>query len=538
MTADLSTARGRPRWSILLTGAMACVLVYLVLVWVSAAPDGNIHTGDSDNLVAGTRVAMRCLDHGTLTSCGLHAGTRNSAVGPYPLLQYLPATALVELGLSTDDVLRDLAYLNILAFAGAIVLCLVAFNRRERRACRAIAIVAVLASSATYQSDAAFGEMLAAAITLAAVVAVIKRRTALIVVAAALAVLSKETFAPFVFALGLLAGRDEHDRWLPPKAVLVPLSVGVGLGTLATFGFNVFRFGTVTNTFYFDPTFQTPGTTLPMKFFAGIWLSPAAGLAWYWPVATIVVAAVGVVAVRRFVAHPREPLTWLPSLVLVLVAIGFTAGLALWFAPFGWIAYGPRLAVPLMPAVVVTALYLHGPAVERIAGRITRRADRRDRGDDRGADHGLATVRRGVVLPAGDPAAHRGRRHVSHVRRLFDRAGRRPVLRVREPSHVEAHGAALRHRGDRRQRHGLVGAWPPGAGDRPARPRRPSARTGPGRDTTAHGGSRRRGRRDGPGPGARPDRRPERAARHTGRRRRTGSFSADRSTPGRPGPMN
>ncbi len=361
----MTDGRGRSQVRIAFAAALVLLAMYLVGVWFSAVPKGNLHTGDPDNLVAGARVGIACIERGELTSCGLGEGTRQTQVGPFPLLQYLPATVLVEFGLSDEQVLKDLARLNVLAFAGAIVLCLVAFNRRDRRACAAVAVTAVLASSATYQSSVAFGEMLAATVTLAAVVAVIKGRPVPIIVACALAVLSKETFAPFVFVLGILASRRPGDRWLPAKERLIPLAVGVGLGTIATVGFNLFRFGEISNTFYLDPSFRTPGVRRPAEFFAGLWLSPASGIAWFWPVATIVVLAMTVIAVSRFTRHPRDLSSWLPSATVVLIALTVTAGLALWWSPFGWIAYGPRLAVPLMPAMVVTALHQEADTFER-----------------------------------------------------------------------------------------------------------------------------------------------------------------------------
>jgi hypothetical protein len=72
------------------------------------------------------------------------------------------------------------------------------------------------------------------------------------------------------------------------------------------------------------------------------------------------------------VSFPRDVLSWLPAATLVLLGLAFTAGLGFWFSPFGWITYGPRLAVPLMPALAVTALHQEGDHVERIARRVTR----------------------------------------------------------------------------------------------------------------------------------------------------------------------
>ncbi len=39
----------------------------------------------------------------------------------------------------------------------------------------------------------------------------------------------------------------------------------------------------------------------------------------------------------------------------------------MWFAPFGWIAYGPRLAAPVLPAAILLALRMAGPELSRLA---------------------------------------------------------------------------------------------------------------------------------------------------------------------------
>lgn len=73
-------------------------MVFVLLLWFDAAPLGNIHTGDTDNLVVGTRRAIACVGDGIWSSCGLLPGGRVSEVFPYPALQYMPAAALVALG--------------------------------------------------------------------------------------------------------------------------------------------------------------------------------------------------------------------------------------------------------------------------------------------------------------------------------------------------------------------------------------------------------------------------------------------------------
>jgi hypothetical protein len=350
-------------WS---TVAVAALAVFVLLLWFDAAPLGNVHTGDTDNLVLGTRRAIECVREGVWRECGLRPGTRFSDVFPYSPLQYVPAVALVLFGLPNAAVVEALGRLNIIAFAATLVICAWAFPSRQRPASRSLAVIAVLASSAVYQSTAGFGEMLAAAMAAAAVAAMVRRKPLLIAGTVAIAALGKDTLPPFLLVMGFICGRDE-GRIVPVRRVWIPLAIGTCLGAIAIVAFNEFRFGEGMNLFYLDPLFRTPGLGRKLEFLAGEWLSPSAGLVWYWPIATFTLLACGATGLARFVRERQDVTNWLPALTLAGLAVLFTAGLASWFSPFGWIAYGPRLSVPLMPAFAIAGVAVLGTTLEAAA---------------------------------------------------------------------------------------------------------------------------------------------------------------------------
>lgn len=361
MTSRATTAAKFPP---LTNVAAALLFAWALLVWFEAVPIGHLHTGDTDNLVLGARLAAECIREGVFSECGLIEGTVNTRVFPYALLQYLPASAFIGAGLSDEGVVEALARLNLIAFVASLLLAWVALRSRGR-GIQSIAVLAILASTATYQATSGFGEMLTAALVLACVTASVHRRPLLIVVTAALASTGRETLAPFVFLLGALAGRREDARVFPPARVLGPLAVGVMTGVVASAAFNFFRFGVVQNVLYLSPLFRTPGIARKFSHLAGLWVAPAGGLLWYWPVATLALvggAMVAIVHLRRDLQRPR---TYLPASLTLAAALTFTAGLASWWSPFGWISYGPRLVVPLMPALAVLILYQTGSTISR-----------------------------------------------------------------------------------------------------------------------------------------------------------------------------
>ena len=353
-------------------GPIAALLVFLFveILWIQAFPLGHHHTGDTNNLVVGARTALDCLGDGTWRDCAHDPGSTGSGVFPYPLLQYLPAMLAIGLGASDAAALGFLARLSVLAFAACLGLTWFTMRRQPRLA--ALGVLAVLGSAATYQATSSFGEMLAAAAVLSAVVAVRGGRTVPILTATFIACIAKETLAPFVVLLGLVAGRPE-ERWLPPRRVLLSLAAGSALGILANVAFNLFRYGSPRNLNYLQSFRRTPGLGLKAELFAGEWLSPVAGLAWTWPILTLLVLAASGGGLQRLAASPRRPLDWVPPLLAAGIVLLFTASLANWFSPFGWAAYGHRLAVPVLPAAVVALLVTIRQPLVRTLGRLSLR---------------------------------------------------------------------------------------------------------------------------------------------------------------------
>jgi hypothetical protein len=63
-----------------------------------------------------------------------------------------------------------------------------------------------------------------------------------------------------------------------------------------------------------------------------------------------------------------------PARLLALLLLGLTAGLSSWYAPHGWIAWGPRLLLPWLPATVYLTCYFYPVAIERGVAFLTAHA--------------------------------------------------------------------------------------------------------------------------------------------------------------------
>jgi hypothetical protein len=355
--------------------AAALIVVFLVLQVATGLRTGNAHTGDTDNLVKGARVASECFDRHVFKGCAHRAGTPWTDVFPYPLLQYIPSVALIRMGLGNNSVVDLLARINLLSFLGSLA-CVVFVGRRVRglRSWTPELLIVLLTGPLLYYALVGFGEMTAAFTGLLFVCATVSRRPVLTAVTMAVACLGKETMAPFLLLLGLACARDPDDGWLPARRMLVPLVAGAVGGLALTAVFNVFRFGTPKNLFYLQDQFQTPGRRNVLNFFAQVWFAPAGGLFWFWLPAFALLLLLGWIAVRNALRSPRDWRAWLPSAAVAAVLVGFQFGLALWAYPFGWIAWGPRLIVPIVPAFAVAALYVGGDRLRALVDRALRPA--------------------------------------------------------------------------------------------------------------------------------------------------------------------
>ena len=278
---------------------------------------------------------------------------------------------MTALGADEVGVLRWLARLNFLALVGIITALGFTSWKEKPRWLAPISIVVMITGPAAYFGTTAFGEMLAASMLLGAVLAAYYRLPVFAFLFASLATVSRETMAPFVLAFMAVAmilssGRSE-DRW---RTVAVSGAAGVGMGVALNIGFNVFRYGAPQNLLYLDPLFRVPDLSTAAEFFAMLNLAPGGGILFFWPLVFGLVLGVIAVASVRLVKKPTKVGDWFPSALLGSTYVLFVVGLSFWHSPFGWISWGPRLLIPIVPAFVFLGLGLVAPTVERLGKKL------------------------------------------------------------------------------------------------------------------------------------------------------------------------
>jgi hypothetical protein len=347
------------RVAVIVGALLAALLVFDGSRWV------DTHLGDTGVLVQGTHDALSCLSHGTFTNCAHVAGSRTSGVGAFAIAQYLVAAPMVALGLADATVQRGLAWVSAAAVAGMVVLAFTAGRHVLGRTWAVVFLLAIVSGPMLLYGLIPFGEALAAFLGMAMVLAACRRRAGWVLVTTLTACLTKETAAIFLVPLALVCARDdEEDGWLPPWRLTVATLVGAALAVVVNGAFNLFRFGSVSNLTYNGPYMRVPGVGLRVKLAVADWLAPNVGVLVFWTVPALILAGVLVFGVARLVRQPRVVRAWLPPLVVAAVTALWTGALASWWSTFGWIAWGPRLTLPLIPALVVAAVRTTRPGFD------------------------------------------------------------------------------------------------------------------------------------------------------------------------------
>jgi biotin transporter BioY len=182
--------------------------------------------------------------------------------------------------------------------------------------------------------------------------------------AAAGAALTKETGYPYVSAIGLIGLYLLRDRTgIRVRSRLVWGGLGLVIGAACNAGLNLIRYGVVTNTEYLEAKYRAVPLHVELDSFAGLFASPSGGLIFFWPSVVVLIGVLLACSLRR----RRETLV-LAAIVLALTLV--QVGLATWWAPFGWFAWGPRLTLPwvwpfLLLAIVAAASNV-GPPLGRV----------------------------------------------------------------------------------------------------------------------------------------------------------------------------
>jgi hypothetical protein len=367
---SLAAGRGRHRALLVAVAATGLAVLCATVLWIAIGrPERR---GDLNGVALGADRAVECLREARFTACDrLPDGSMSGAtpqgfvmgrVGPWAPLHYFMAIPMRGVGLSQHATVSLLIAVNAVAFIAIVALSWTVVARLVGREWGPVVAVCVVTSPLLWYTTVAFGEVLAALLVLVAVAAVLTRRSPFAVaVAVMLAGFTKETSPPFVAALCCLCAVVTLSDRPQRRRAFVAIGLGASAALAGNTLFNLFRFGSVFNSHYSDSVYQVSSARRVAGSFAALWIAPNTGIVWFWPAAVLVLVFLAVVGVRRIRPRVAPVARWSGAALLGLL-VAQMVGLARWYSPFGWIAWGSRLVLPVLPAMLLSAVAALGSA--------------------------------------------------------------------------------------------------------------------------------------------------------------------------------
>ena len=324
---------------------------------------------DTQKLVAGAFRLPGCVLSG---GDGCRARSGFPPLGPYPLLQYLFAVPFRLIGLSQGAAIRFLGLVSACAFALTIAVSVRVAQRRAAPGWGRLIAGVIITGPLLWYAHATFGEMLATtAIVVAVAAALLRASPAMVFLTTWAAGLVKETAPPFVVLIvgcAIFVSFDRDRR----RAAWFALLAGAAAAVTTGAAFNLLRFGTVLNTYYLSPSFRVPGLSRKLNFALAMWVSPNAGVLFFWLSGILLLTLLLAMCLRNPGIRTKPSRSMLAALVLIATLVAMTGGFAAYYDPFGWVSWGPRFLIPWILPVLLTAICAlpqAGMRIPRVVGR-------------------------------------------------------------------------------------------------------------------------------------------------------------------------
>jgi hypothetical protein len=322
-----------------------------------------IFHGDTAALIISLNVIKACLKSDPSGVCG--------GVVHFPVFQFLPGLFLKFIHFSDGYIFSAFRYLSLGAFFGIVGIIGWFFRKSKQELNAHVALLVLISSPLVWYVLTTLNELPAALVTVLFTIACLRRSSPWIIGALIfLAGLTKEIAFPFLMIIGLTALLpDLRFQFRRVWKLVAAMFLGGGLAVLCNLGFNYFRFRTLTNFVLLQKGFQVPSWNQHGKFFAALWFSPNGGILFFFVPFALLLGVLSwsmIQAGREHRLDQKGVISWIPLVSVWLVLFGLTFGFSGWFAPFGWVAWGPRLLLPWIPSLLVLILYFYSKNLQDV----------------------------------------------------------------------------------------------------------------------------------------------------------------------------
>lgn len=281
-----------------------------------------------------------------------------------------------------ENILISLTKINAYSVYFTILFTFLFFLIRHSLFLASVSVMMLVTSPLLYYSCSSFNEGTAAFVTLLFTLSCLWRgqksemqgldrqstsraHPVFIVFFFVLAGVTKEVAPPFLFLIGILSfwpGIVKTPKQY--KKEWISLTAGMSFSVFFNSLFNLWRFGSILNLANLDPSLRVPNFQQHLVSFTGILFSPNGGIFFFCFLFSLLIVYLFWNWIRRFISlSPTTRVFTFDFFMDFGFQIGFCAvffglisGFSKWYAPFGWVAWGPRLMVPWIPSLMVLVM--------------------------------------------------------------------------------------------------------------------------------------------------------------------------------------
>jgi hypothetical protein len=302
----------------------------------------NGHTsGDTNALIGSIETAIQCVKTAPFSIC--------KGMDHFPLSQHLLGVVLLQTGVPSHKLIKAFQCLSLVFWILALLIPMRVFFRNKMRDQGYIYFFVYLSSPLLWYGLSTFNEMAAAFYFIFLMISLLYGSFWSAFLSSLLVVWTKEfafLYVGFWVLVTFYLRFKKHDH--NAKSMFLGSSIGIVFGFCIQIAFNFWRFGAFRNTRLLIPEYMTPTIGLKLNFLSGQWISPNAGWLLFWPgLASLLI---------WFTFRAIKVKQWFLASSTLVFLVSLTYGFAMWFAPYGWVAWGHRLIVPWLPGLAVFIL--------------------------------------------------------------------------------------------------------------------------------------------------------------------------------------
>lgn len=313
--------------------------------------------GDTKVLAESSYQIYRCLQNHQFNYC--------PGLTHFPLLQHVISLPFYLINTSPVNNLNSLSFINLLSFC---LSCIILFRFLQKNTSLKIALLSLLiflTGFNLYYAYSSFNESTSSLLILIFLLVNLETKPNWfkIIFFTTVAGLSKEIIWPILLLIGTAAQLVKVTSFKKYLQNIIPTIIGTVISILCTGAFNLYRYKTFTNPLLLDPILMVNNLHDYLSFFFGLFFSTSGGLLFFWP-------SLFVLIIFSLVSTVNKMRLFFLNLLVLSVLIIQNAGLAKWFAPFGWIAWGPRLTLPILPSILLLFLIINHKKISLIIQNI------------------------------------------------------------------------------------------------------------------------------------------------------------------------